>query len=221
MRNAKWILKKTFCCLLCQFLLNVVLAQDSVVQMQKPVYIEASLLYDFPQSYGLTVAMNRPFRSVIKNKVYHGKITSTQRDYFLEGGIGFYRYPFNHTGIFLFPLIGSRSVHAFHYHQFAMGIGLLRTFYDGKVYEVERSGNVKELPLFGRYYAIANFSYAVGWQLKKPSLQRFSIQAKPQLWLQFPYNSFMKPHLSFEFGVRYHFSNVRISTINRTKPKNK
>ncbi len=190
--------------------------------MQRPVFAQASLLYDFPQSYGLTAGINRPFASVIKNKVHlNGRITSKQKEFFFAANVGFYRYPFNSTGLFLFPSVGIRRVKSWHYQEFAAGAGLLRTFYDGRVYEVDAAGNVKELSLFGRFYATANFSYAIGWQLKKPSLQKLDIQVKPQLWFQFPYNSFIKPHISVEAGLRYHFNNVNIKSRVRTKHINR
>ena len=202
--------------------INIATGQDSLRYQQKPVFVQASLLYDFPEATGFTAGVSRTFASVIKTSTLkNGHVKSRQKDYFLSATGGFYRYPLNYTGVILIPSVGVRRVTNFYYYEFAAGLGILRTFYDGKSYEVDALGNIKELSNFGRYFATANISYALGWQLRKPALQNFAIQFKPQLWFQFPYNSFVKPHVSIEAGIRYHFSNVSISTRVRTKQQNK
>ena len=220
--NTNRYFQKAFTCLLATnvFFVVVATAQDSITK--RPAYLYAAFLADFPESYGLSAGVAAPFASVLKKNVGNGSITSKQKDYFVSLSSGFYRYPYNYTGLYFYPALG---VHVNKnqspaYHELAVGVGLLRTFYDGKVYEIDPSGNIKELPFFGRYYATANFSYTVGWQLQKHGLKQFDIMVKPSFWFQFPFNSFIKPHISMEAGVRYHFRDVSLRTRIRVKTKN-
>lgn len=194
--------------------LTTAVAQDSITNTTRPVFVQAALLYDFPQSYGASAGATIPFASVARKKLPDTHTITKQKDYFISGTIGFYRYPYNYTGTYFFPSLGvhvsKASVQT--YHEFAAGLGLLRTFYDGKVYKIDVAGNVRELQLYGRFYAVANFSYALGWQFRKPKLAKWDIQLKPSLWLQFPYNSFIKPHIAAEAGIRYHFGDIKLRT---------
>jgi hypothetical protein len=167
-------------------------------------------LYDFPESYGLTGSIDLPVKSITK-KYRRGGNDFFQKDIYLEGLLGFYRYPFNYTGVIVLPSIGIRYFKKENFFtELSAGIGLLRTFYDGKVYQVEPNGSVKELPLFGRNYAITNVSYGLNWQLNKTKQKILAFRIKPSLWFQYPYNSFIKAHLSVEAGISYELCRIKL-----------
>ena len=211
---------------LCFFLMIILgyeftTAQDTSKTANQPVFAEAMLLYDFPQSFGLTAGINLPLQSLAKNKIFKdGKRSTTHRDMIYGVNAGFYRYPFNYTGVFLTPFIGLRHyVHPSLFHETNFGVGVLRTFYDGIVYKVDEAGNVTEKNLFGRFYVTTSFSWAINflWRASNQSIVAF--QLKPVFWLQYPYNSFIKPHISLEVGMRYQIANRSVAIRTTTKYK--
>jgi len=196
-------------------------AQDSSERETKLIFTEVSLLYDFPESYGVVAGINLPMRSLIKNKIYkEGKVVPKQRDVIYGVNAGFYRYPYNYTGVFLTPFIAFRHyVHPSLFHETSLGIGLLRTFYDGTVYKVDDAGDVNEESLFGRFYATTSFSWSINFLLRRPNRSIMAVQVKPLFWLQYPYNSFVKPHVSLAAGIKYEIGKkgVKVKTITKYK----
>lgn len=196
-------------------------AQDSIHRFTKPIFTEVMLLYDFPESYGMTAGTSLPLQSLIKNTTSKkGKTFTKQRDIIVGANAGFYRYPYNYTGILLTPFIGFRHyVNPSFFHETTLGIGVLRTFYDGMIYKVDAGGNVNEENLFGRFYATTGFSWAANFLLQRPNRSIMTIQLKPTLWFQYPYDSFIKPHISLEAGIKYQIAER--SVLVKTKTKNK
>jgi len=193
--------------------------QDSTYKTLKPVFVQASLLYDFPQSYGVTAGIDFPLKSVIKNRVAkNGSESTIQKARFWGVLAGFYRYPYNYTGVLLMPTIGvRRPVFKSFFYESSLGIGVLRTFYDGKAYEVDAAGNVKEKSLFGRFYATTNLSFAFNFLLRNSAQNVLALQIKPSLWFQYPFDSFIKPHVSLEAGMKYEINtrSIRVSAIEK------
>jgi hypothetical protein len=217
---------RTFC--LCIWILSIFIlcsktgfTQDSSVETTQPVFAQVSLLYDFPESYGITSGIQLPLRFIIKNiTLKSGRTVTKQRD--IVGGVnaGFYRYSYNYTGVILLPFIARRRYyHSTFFTEASLGMGVLRTFYDGKVYKVDAAGNVSEAKLFGRFYATTNLAWSFNWLLNKPGQSNIALQLKPSLWFQYPYNSFIKPHASLEAGIKYEITKrcVLVKTIHKSK----
>lgn len=189
-------------------------AQDSLNKVNMAVYLHCSFFYDFPQSFGAAAGVDFPLRSkVIFTKNKTGEEKAKYRDLIIASDIGFYRYPFNNSGIYLFQSIGKRyHKEKPYYFEWLASIGLLRTFYDGIVYSVDNNGNVKILKDFGRYYATTGFTAVFGHNFERSiHPQPFAIDIKPSLWTQYPYNSFILPHFSVWLTFKYHFDRFRIS----------
>lgn len=212
---------RIFFFLLCSFCFKTAFTQDSSYSTSRPVFAEASVLYDFPQSYGLSAGVNYPLKSVLKNRISKkGKLHTKQTEKFAGVNAAAYRYPFNYTGIFLMPFIGVRHyVHPSLFYETSLSVGVLRTFYDGRVYEVNAAGSVSQKSLFGRFYATTGFSWCFGFLLNKQGHSICALQFKPMLWFQYPYNSFIKPHISLEGGIKYEiaFRNVHAKKITKHK----
>jgi len=173
-------------------------AQDSS-KIAGPVSLYGLASYDFPKGYGLTVGTSIPFHSVTghKNK-------SSEKDEFVSAELGGYRYPFDYTSVNMNVGLGIRYVRsARYYSELSLNQGLLRTIYDGKVYEIDQYGNIKEVKLFGRTYLTTGFSYSLNYRLNQKSLNLWFIQIKPSVWAQYPFNSFLKLHFSIQVGVCY------------------
>jgi hypothetical protein len=189
-------------------------SQDSTYKSSRPVFIQTSLFYDFPQSYGITAGMNWPLKATIKSHISkNGDMVIKSKDLFFSLLTGVYRYPLNYTGVLLVPAIGIRhNVKRSFFYETSLGIGVLRTFYDGKVYQVNASGNVSEKSLFGRFYATTHLSTAFNFQLQKLGNRNMALQLKPSLWFQYPYNSFIKPHVSLEAGIKYELNSHSTNT---------
>jgi hypothetical protein len=202
------------------------IAQDSAQKIQKSLFVHASGFYDFPQSFGFTAGVDFVVHSTQKNITRrNGKTLQRTKDRIVNADIGLYRYSFNHTGLMFMPTIGTRyTKQGGYYFETQAGIGLLRTFYDGRVYEVDGSGNVKEKKAFGRYYTTTQLALVFGYDFSKCThLRPIAIQLKPILWVQYPYNSFLLPHGSLELGIKYHFNrfNTRVGQTIKTKNRKK
>ncbi|HUZ58605.1 MAG TPA: hypothetical protein VMU83_07475, partial [Hanamia sp.] len=126
-------------------------AQDSLKKVIMPIYLNGSFFYDFPQSFGAAAGVDFPLRSKViftKNKARKEKVK--YRNLIIASDIGFYRYPFNNSGIYFFQSIGKRyHKEKPYYFEWLASLGVLRTFYDGIVYSVDNNGNVKILNDFG------------------------------------------------------------------------
>lgn len=205
---------KTLCllCVLCMINL-LVTAQTRPVSLH--VYTSASFYYDFPQSPGAVASIEFPLNSI---HVVSGK-KEKFKDLVTSSSIGFYRYGKNNTGSFLTQSIGFRYRHLRPYFfEWKFMAGALRTFYDGKVYKVSDEGVVSTLPAFGRWYAMAGGSTEFGFDWEKSQKKiPLAVSIGPSLWIQFPYNNFVLPHLSIQLTFRYHFSSFNISVHQKEK----
>jgi hypothetical protein len=181
-------------------------AQDSLIYKKFPIYIRGSFFYDFPLSFGGFTGVELPLSGkIVYRENQKGVKVKINREWLLSGDLGFYSYKYNNTGINYFQSIGKRHYRDRPwYFEWRASLGLLRTFYDGLVYSVDANGNVKELHGFGRWYALTGFSTGFGYDLERAKVQKpllFEIQ--PSLWIQYPYNSFVLPHLSITLTCNY------------------
>ncbi len=188
-------------------------AQDSSHLLSMPIFTSGSPFYDFPQSIGATASIEFPVssRHIFINK------KKRQKQRFREGvtssEVGFYRYPFNNTGLFLQQSVGFRYHKTKpHFFEWKLMLGALRTFYDGTVYSVSENGVVNTLPHFGRWYAITGFTTVFGEDFERSAKPKpFAVSLQPALWMQYPYNSFILPHLSLQVSLQYHFRSFNVS----------
>ena len=198
------------------------LAAQDTSTYNTPVFIHAALLYDFPQSFGFTSGADYLFRTKIKITKRGNEIVKTAlTSYLFSADLGFYRYPFNHTGVILKSAVGLKySGKGKFISELLFEAGLLRTFYDGKVYEVSDSLTIKERKLFGRFYATSGIAGIFGWDFEKNSHKiPIILYLKPTTWIQFPYNSFYEFHFSLEAGVNYHLRQIHASNHRSIKYK--
>ena len=207
---------KTALLLLCLFYDQVAYTQDST--SKRPVLLYAVAIYDFAKSYGVSAGASIPFQSIISHKQHENLLAATKKDQFISVGAGMYRRPFLYTSAYLDVGAGVRFARSEkHYSEVSFEQGVLRTFYDGQVYGEQLDGTIKELSLFGRTYATTGFSYAQHWSLSDGSGNAWFILFKPCIWIQYPYNSFLKPHFSLQVGASYQLGGVTVHT--RTKYK--
>lgn len=179
-------------------------AQDSM-NTKKGVSLYGFLTYDFPNGYGFTIGGSIPFKSIGKSPLHDSKSTK-----FISTELGESRYPFAYTSIFANAGIGILYVRSpKHFTELCFHQGILRTVYDGKVYELDANGNVKEHRLAGRTYLTSGFSYSWNWTLSRANSNLWLIQFRPFAWAQYPYNSFLKFHFSLQAGISYCFRNRR------------
>ena len=198
-------------CLFCQLLVG---AQDST--SKRPVFLYAVATYDFARSYGASLGTSIPFHSITNQKHHENLRTSATKDEFISAELGTDRRPFAYTSMYVHAGVGIRFNRSEkHFTELSFEQGILRTFYDGQVYEQQSDGSIKELTLFGRTYASSGLSYSQNWSISNRSRNAWFIQIKPSIWIQYPYNSFLKPHLSLQAGLSYRLRNVSIHS--RTK----
>lgn len=191
--------------LFASLLLSVMASAQDSLHINGSAFLYGLIAYDFPRSYGFTIGGSIPFHSVIKEKKdKDSKPRNSEKDEFFSAESGGYRYPVAYTSILLNIGIGIRYIKsAKHFTELSFNQGIVRNIYDGKVYELDQDGNIKEHNLFGRNYLTTGFSYSLNWSLNNRNSNSWFIQLKPVTWIQYPYNSFLKPHLSLQAGVSY------------------
>ena len=195
------------------FLLVRTAAQDSSHRVIMPVYTYGAFFFDFPQSFGVTAGTELPISSRHVVIVKKGRQKEKYRDIITTSDVGFYRYPFNNTGLFLLQSAGYRY-HKIkpYYFEWLVTIGVLRTFYDGTVYAVSDNGVVTTMGNFGRLYAITCFTTVFCHDFERNIKPKpMSVSIHTSLWIQYPYNSFILPHLSLQLSFSYHFSHFNLS----------
>ena len=201
-----------FLCLFCHLFAST---QDST--SKRPVFLYSVAAYDFAKSYGVSAGASIPFHSIISQKQYED-LRASRKDKFISVDAGIDRRPFAYASAYFNIGVGIRFARSEkHFNELSFEQGVLRTFYEGQVYEEQSDGSIKELALFGRTYATTGFSYAQHWSISKRSGDAWFILFKPCIWIQYPYNSFLKPHFSLQAGISYHLRNVTVPT--RTKSK--
>jgi hypothetical protein len=202
---------KTVLLFLCMFWHLFAYTQDST--SKRPVFIYAVATYDFAKSYGVSAGASIPFHSVIAQTHHENLRGGTRKDKFIVGEFGIHRRPFAYTSAYFNVGAGVRfATSEKHFTELSIEQGVLRTFYDGHVYEEQSDGSIKELPLFGRTYARTGFSCAQIWNISGGTSNAWLILLKPCIWMQYPYNGFLKPHFSLHAGVSYHLSDVKVPT---------
>jgi hypothetical protein len=174
----------------------IAFSQDSL-PISRPVFLYGLTGYDIPKGFGFTIGGTAPFHSVVKLK------TGAEKDEVISSEIGEYRYPFAYTSIFFNAGLGIEYIRSSkHFTELSFSQGLLRTIYDGKVYELAQDGSIKERKLFGRNYLITQVSWSLNYRIYKRPDPWF-IKFRPSAWLQYPYNSFLKLHFAIQAGVSY------------------
>jgi hypothetical protein len=86
----------------------------------------------------------------------------------------------------------------------ARDIGILRTIYHGTTYSVNGNGVISTCSMGGRLYASSGLTTILGWTTGF-ACQYFphDIELRPHLWIAYPWNNFILPHISIDFAVRY------------------
>jgi hypothetical protein len=200
---------KTFTLLLVSLISTCSYCQDSSY-VKCPIGIQALVQYDFPQSYGIAAGVVYEL-TPLQRKINY----SNSFDYHLwicTIEAGWLHYPLNSSAINARAGIGVRiSKYPSHYHEWLMEEGILRTFYQGTVYTVSADGNVKEISGYGRTYGTTGISYLQNWDINLSHNYPVSIIIKPSLWIQYPFNGFIKAHTSLDIGARFSFIHKKSS----------
>jgi len=200
-------------------LLTVMVSAQDSLHINRSAFLSGLISYDFPGSYGFTIGTSVPFHCIVNEKANKDlKRRSSERDEFISAELSGSHDPFAYTSIMLNAGIGIRYIKSTkHFTELSFNQGILRTIYDGKVYEVDQDGNIKEHLLFGRTYLTTGIAYSVNWSLNNKTSNLWFIQLKPSTWVQYPYNSFLKPHISLQTGVSYRLKKHNSSHPGKTQ----
>ena len=175
----------------------IALAQDSL-PTSRPVFLYGLAGYDIPKGFGLTIGGAVPFHSIVNIK------TGAKKNEVISSELGEYRDPFAYTSVFFNAGFGIEYIRSSkHFTELSFSQGLLRTIYDGKVYELGADGSIKERKLFGRNYLITQVCWSLNYRIYKRNPDPWFVKFRPSAWLQYPYNSFLKFHFAIQAGVSY------------------
>jgi hypothetical protein len=194
---------KTFLIHLGLLLSLITSAQDSA-KINSSSFLHGLPSYDFPGGFGLMIGASVPMQSTVRIKHNNSKTVK-----FISAEMGGLRYPFVNTSLLVNAGVGIRYIRSIkHFTELSFQQGVLRTVYDGKVYKLDAEGNVKEEKFFGRTYLTSGFSYSQNWSISKRTSNLWFLQLRPIVWVQYPYNSFLKIHLSLQAGICYRLRRV-------------
>ena len=197
---------KTVLLLLASLISSCSFCQDSTT-IKLPFQFQGLIQYDFPESYGISAGVVFQLTPAVLKKNYRN--SSDYHLWIASFEVGWLHYPLNSSAINANAGVGVRiSKYPGHFHEWLIEEGMLRTFYQGNVYTISSDGNVKELSGFGRTYATTGFSYLQNWNLNL-SDHLISFIIKPSVWVQYPFNGFIKPHTSLKIGARFSFSHKK------------
>jgi hypothetical protein len=147
-----------------------------------------------------------PVQSTIRIKSHNSETVK-----FISAEMGGLRYPFVNTSIIVNAGVGIRYIKSVrHFAELSFLQGVMRTIYDGKVYELDAEGNAKEEKFFGRSYLASGFAYSQNWSIGNRTANLWFLQLKPFVWVQYPYNSFLKIHLSLQAGICYRLNRLSL-----------
>jgi hypothetical protein len=179
-------------------------AQDSA-KINSSSFLYGLPTYDFP-GYGLMVGASVPVQSTIRIKSHRSETVK-----FISAEMGGLRYPFVNTSLVVNAGVGIRYIKSIrHFAELSFQQGVMRTIYDGKAYELDAEGNVKEENFFGRTYLVSGFSYSQNWSISNRTSNLWFLQLRPFVWVQYPYNSFLKIHLSLQAGICYRLNRLSL-----------
>jgi hypothetical protein len=195
---------------ICLFFSVIASAQDSL-HVNRPVFLSGLATYDAPESYGLSIGASIPFRPIVVHKIHQDLARENQQEKFVSAEFSGYRRSFGYTAIQFNAGVGIRYIKsAKHFTEVSFQQGILRSIYDGNVYQLQPDGNIKELRFFGRTYLSTGFSYSLNWSVCQRNPGLWFFQLRPSLWAQYPYNSFVKLHLSIQAGISYRLKNISL-----------
>lgn len=140
----------------------------------------------------------------------HNKIVKprkTSHSLMLHPGIGYYKHVYNHSALFLNMEAGYNILFFFGLEgRINLGVGYLRTFLDGEVYEMKEDGTFKKVPLAGNNTFMPSLSLHLGYDFSRLTESKLGFFIKPSIFFQIPYNDFVLPQYSVEIGLKYHLS---------------
>ena len=205
MRNFAVRTMKTVLFSICLLLFTVAPAQDSLY-ISRPAFLSVLTTYDLARSYGFSLLACVPFHSTIRHLEKRSKADRETND-FMSAELRAERSPFAYSSIFAGVGVGIRFIKTEkHFTELSINQGVVRTIYDGIVYQLQPDGNLKERTWFGRTYASTGISYSQDWSVSRQNT--LFIQIRPSSWIQYPYNSFFRIHLGLQVGASYHFRDI-------------
>jgi hypothetical protein len=129
---------------------------------------------------------------------------SVIRQLVLLPNIGAYWHFKNHYGLFLNGETGFRVVYPKGFFwQFEAGIGFLRTFLPGKVYEINDHGEVNRIVLAGSNQFMPSAGITFGKDIADRTKLLKAFYARIGGFLQYPYNTMWLPSITLELGITF------------------
>lgn len=221
MLNPRATLQKHGIRLLLLWLTPVIAAAQDSSRVEAPILFGSHALYYFPTASGASIMLERPIRQIGKQaRSRRGMaVTKIRRD-ILSFATVYYHYPQYQNGLSVMLTAARQYLkNDRFYTSLSAGIGLIRTFYAGSVYQAEPDGSVKLLPGFGRTYGLGQLSYSMNWRLRAFLHSRPVLTLRPSWQLQFPYNSFIKPNFMLEAGILFSIGRVKIRSVTKMKSR--
>lgn len=123
--------------------------------------------------------------------------------------IGTYIHQRNHVGLFLSSGLNWRHTFSIGYSmEFGLGLGYLHTWaHGGNIYTVDDNGNVSLKQNFGRPHFMPIVRLGLlGWDFRKKTNIPLRLNADIIGFGQYPFNSFMMPHVAIRIGGTYYLS---------------
>lgn len=158
---------------------------------QESTSINISYFGEFITHPGLKVSLEIPF---YKKKGHHWYYT-------IKGGG--YTHCMNHTSLFVGSEVGYRYIfrNGFELNSL-LGVAYLHKFLGAEIYKVTDSGELEEVTHYGSPHIMPNVNIGFGYTFLKESQNPFTLFSKTEIFGEYPYNTYILPHIALSFGVR-------------------
>jgi hypothetical protein len=158
---------------------------------------------------GLKLGVERPYKYTQIDKFRKNKIKTLYKERYLSYSLGMYYHNNYHTNIFSqTEWLARRQKSKGFYYESSLGLGLSRTFVDGRTFSVSDDGEVEKIPMSGNWYALASLGGGIGYNAYLTKQKPYSVYLKFHFLFMFPYNAFITPRPTLGLGFNYNFSGI-------------
>jgi hypothetical protein len=221
-RRLPCYLLKTVLSTLIIFNFSLCPAQEDLISKSSYTKLNLKLAYISSVIYpGVSAGVEFPIKQysnyITKNKRTE-KYFSKSR--FITANINWYHHPGFHDNFYLTSEWLTRRTRPTGYvSEFYFGPGFSRTFNGGTTYKVDNNGTISIVKRAGYYYALATFGGGWGYDFSVKKQQPYSVFAKGNMLIMFPYNStiYLRPVL--EIGSRYIISGRKVKLPGKDESK--
>jgi hypothetical protein len=184
--------------------------QTKKVEIPKTLNLKAAYLGSVTHT-GFTIGVEFPMYAKEKTITHKsGSVKKKMKERFITANLGMYHHTTFHTNFMLSAEWQMRKTRqSGWFTEFSPGLGFSRTFLDGTTYKQNKSGGFDKVKMAGYNYFMTSIKGGFGYDFNIKKEKPFKTYFKGGLLIFAPYNSFLLPRPTVEFGVIYNLSALK------------